>query len=74
MFGEDKILTVGEAAAYLRTHPLTIHRLLRKGAFPGALRIGRVWRIPQSVLEELGRLALGKPNRPPAAWMKAASL
>ena len=51
-----EILTVTEAAAYLRTHPMTIYRLLKSGALPAALRVGRLWRIPQSALDQLGRL------------------
>lgn len=44
------MLTVDEIAAWLRFHPETIRRLLRKGEFPNAVLLSRRagWRIPRS--------------------------
>ena len=39
-----KILTVKELAAYLRVHPSTIYKLMKKGLLPG-FRIGTDWRF-----------------------------
>ena len=44
------VLTVGEAARYLRLHEQTIYHLLRSGRLKGA-RVGRVWRIHRTALE-----------------------
>jgi excisionase family DNA binding protein len=44
------VLTVGEAAEYLRLHEQTVYHLLRSGQLKGA-RIGRVWRIHRATLE-----------------------
>ena len=38
------ILTVSEVSGYLRIHPTTLYRLLRKRQFP-AFKIGNDWRI-----------------------------
>jgi excisionase family DNA binding protein len=38
------VMTIDEAAAYLRVHPQTIRRRVKDGTLPGA-RIGRTWRV-----------------------------
>ena len=46
-FGEKSskdILTVSEVSGYLRIHPTTLYRLLKKGQLP-AFKIGNDWRI-----------------------------
>jgi excisionase family DNA binding protein len=46
-FGEKyskDILTVSEVSGYLRIHPTTLYRLLKKGQLP-AFKIGNDWRI-----------------------------
>ena len=43
-------LTVAEAAAYLRVHPETIRRLVRRGELT-AIKVGSVWRVPVDALE-----------------------
>src|SRR2546422_8659007 len=47
--GEDmaqptKVLTVRELSNYLRVHPSTIYRLLKKGELPG-FKVGSDWRF-----------------------------
>ena len=39
-----QLLTVEEAAAYLRVTPPTVYRLLRAGKLPG-VKVGRQWRV-----------------------------
>jgi len=39
-----RILTVQEIADYLRVHPSTIYRLLKKGEIP-AFKVGSDWRF-----------------------------
>jgi excisionase family DNA binding protein len=41
---ESKILRVKELAEYLRCHPSTIYRLLRRHEIP-AFRLGSDWRV-----------------------------
>lgn len=45
------LLTVAEAAAILRLHPVTVQRLLRRGELPG-VRVGRQWRIRRTDLDD----------------------
>jgi excisionase family DNA binding protein len=40
----SKVLTVKELSAYLRVHPSTIYRLLKKGQIPG-FKLGSDWRF-----------------------------
>jgi excisionase family DNA binding protein len=39
-----KVLTVRELSNYLRAHPSTIYRLLKKGQLPG-FKVGSDWRF-----------------------------
>ena len=39
-----KIMTVDEVANYLRVHPSTVYRMLKKKEIP-AVRVGRDWRF-----------------------------
>jgi excisionase family DNA binding protein len=39
-----KVLTLGELASYLRVHPSTIYRLLKKKRLP-AFKVGSDWRF-----------------------------
>ncbi len=40
----NRVLTVRELAGYLKVHPTTIYRLLKRGAVP-AFRVGSDWRF-----------------------------
>jgi excisionase family DNA binding protein len=44
---EVEMLTVTETAVYLRVHPSTIYRLLKREALP-AFKVGRDWRFDRS--------------------------
>ena len=54
------LLTIKEAAGYLRMSPLTVYRLASKGKMP-ATTVGRHWRIHQDALEAW--LRPGFPHR-----------
>ena len=45
----DNLVTVREAANYLRISARTVYRLIESGQI-GAVRIGKQWRIPASDL------------------------
>lgn len=47
---ETEILTLDEAAAYLRVHPRTLRTRASEGEVPAA-KIGRVWRFHRDQLE-----------------------
>ena len=46
-----KILTVAEAAQYLRLSVATVYRLAQAGEVP-AVRVGRQWRVQRGLLDE----------------------
>ncbi|MBI4282338.1 MAG: response regulator [Chloroflexi bacterium] len=46
----SELLTIKEAASYLRMNPLTVYRLASKGKMP-AVKVGRHWRVHQDALE-----------------------
>ena len=46
---EQEVLTLDEAASYLRLHRSTVEAMLLKGSMPGK-KIGRQWRILKSEL------------------------
>ncbi len=58
----DNLVTVREAANYLRISARTVYRLIESGQI-GAVRIGKQWRIPASDLP--GHEALGNPGSTP---------
>lgn len=45
----ENLITVREAATYLRISARTVYRLIESGQI-GAVRIGKQWRIPASDL------------------------
>ncbi len=49
---ESAYVSPEEAATYFGLTPETIRRLCRAGKIPGARRVGGVWRIPRSFLQE----------------------
>jgi excisionase family DNA binding protein len=51
------VMTTKEAAAYLKTTPDTIRRLLRQRRLP-AIKLGGTWRLRKSDLDELFTEAL----------------
>jgi excisionase family DNA binding protein len=52
----ENLITVREAASYLRISARTVYRLIESGQI-GAVRIGKQWRIPASDLPGRERLA-----------------
>ena len=45
-----RVMTVKELSEYLRVHPSTIYKLLRRGELP-AFRIGSDWRFNAEVID-----------------------
>ena len=45
------MMTIEEVAEYLRVHPSTVYRLVRKEALP-AVKIGKQWRVGSEALAE----------------------
>lgn len=54
----NNLVTVREAANYLRISARTVYRLIESGQI-GAVRIGKQWRIPASDLPGHETLAAG---------------
>ena len=46
----SRLMTVKEVSAYLRVHPSTIYKLIRRGELPGH-RIGSDWRFNHEVID-----------------------
>lgn len=61
-----KVLTVNEVATILEVNRDTVYKKARSGEIPG-IRIGRVWRFYQDVLDEWLRKKSGKEI---GAWRK----
>ena len=48
--GQRKLMTVQEVSEYLRVHPSTIYRLLKRGGLPG-FRVGSDWRFQSEQID-----------------------
>ena len=48
---DDELLTVEEAAARLKMHPVTVRRMLRDGQIPGRKVGARNWRVSTAALK-----------------------
>lgn len=59
-----RLLTVEELAELLRWHPEHARRQVRSGAFPGAVRDGRRWLVPEA--DVTAWLRARQPFRAPA--------
>ena len=46
----NELLTIKEAASYVRVNPLTVYRLASRGKVP-AVKVGRHWRVHRDALE-----------------------
>ena len=64
----DNLITVREAANYLRISARTVYRLIESGQI-GAVRIGKQWRIPANDLpgQEQAAVRLGADLPAPMA-------
>jgi excisionase family DNA binding protein len=51
MANPTRLLTVKELSDYLRVHPSTIYRLLKRGELPG-IRLGSDWRFSIEAIEQ----------------------
>lgn len=49
-YSMPRVMTVKELSSYLRVHPSTIYKLLRRGELPG-FRIGTDWRFNAEVID-----------------------
>lgn len=49
----SRILLLSEVAERLRVHKVTLYKLVNKGGFPGAFRVGGEWRFTEEGLLEL---------------------
>ena len=60
----SRVLTVQEVSSYLRVHPSTIYRMLKKNQLP-AFRVGSDWRFTVEAIdqwrEKAGSGAVGEP-------------
>jgi excisionase family DNA binding protein len=48
---ENRVLTVQEVSNYLRVHPSTIYRMLKKNQLP-AFRVGSDWRFTVEAIDK----------------------
>jgi excisionase family DNA binding protein len=48
---QDRVYTVAEVAAIFRVPSDTVRRLIHRGELP-AIRLGRVYRVPKSVIDD----------------------
>ena len=66
----SRVLTVQEVSSYLRVHPSTIYRMLKKNQLP-AFRVGSDWRFTVEAIDEWRARAeagaLGVPIEEPDA-------
>ena len=58
-----RVMTVKELSEYLRVHPSTIYKLLRRGELPG-FRIGTDWRFNAEVIDRWCLQRNLKPGEP----------
>lgn len=59
---EENFLTVDEAALRLKIAPFTMRKWLRVGQV-GGVKMGRVWRVPESALGHLAATAHASATR-----------
>ena len=58
--GPINVMTVREVSAYLRVHPTTVYRLLKRNQIP-AFHVGSDWRLNIEAIDHW-RLQQGKPG------------
>ncbi len=61
----EMLLTIEQAAARLQLHPETVRRQIKRGLMR-AVKRGRVWRVPESALEEAAPTPATPPTVTPA--------
>lgn len=55
----EKLYSVDETAEILGIHPMTVRKWLTAGKIRG-VKVGRLWRIPESSLQELAKFGTRK--------------
>ena len=58
MIIDDKVMTLREVSEYLKVHPSTIYRQLKRGMIP-AFKVGSDWRFN---IESIDRWRLGQDS------------
>lgn len=58
MIIDDKVMTLREVSEYLKVHPSTIYRQLKRGLIP-AFKVGSDWRFN---IESIDRWRLGQDS------------
>ena len=70
---ESKVLTVQEVSNYLRVHPSTIYRMLKKNLLP-AFRVGSDWRFTIEAIDKWrASVESGIPETQRLSWRGRAS-
>ncbi len=49
-YGMPRVMTVKDLSDYLRVHPSTVYKMLRRGELPG-FRIGSDWRFNAEAID-----------------------
>ena len=57
----EMLLTIEQAATRLQLHPETVRRQIKRGLMR-AVKRGRVWRVPESALQEVAPLTPATPS------------
>jgi len=68
----DELLTVPEVAERLRCTRKTVHSLILSGRLPGAMRLDRVFRVPEGALASLLVVPAVSVVDVPAPWTPPA--
>lgn len=63
---DRRLLTTSDAASRLGVHPKTLERWCRDGRAPGAVKIGRGWRLPAGALAGIAQAVPARDVRRPA--------
>jgi excisionase family DNA binding protein len=58
---ESNLMNVRELAEYLRCHPATIYKLLKKGKIP-AFKVGSDWRFNPEAIDEWRGALCSRPS------------
>lgn len=61
---DKAFLTVHQAARLLQRHPEQVRRYLREGRFPGALKLGLMWYLPEAEVRAFAQHRRGATPSP----------
>lgn len=68
----EMLLTIEQAATRLQLHPETVRRQIKRGLMR-AVKRGRVWRVPESALEEVAPPAATATSDAESIWQQMTS-